>query len=97
MSVTLDRIDSAPIASSNFDHQFLQWIWVLVDSLNENIVAIEQAFNLLEASNFTQTQITDMQTAGQLTDGILIYDTTNNEYVGRQVGTLVKFTTTSYP
>jgi DNA mismatch repair ATPase MutS len=97
MSVTLDRIDSAPIASSNFDHQFLQWIWVLVDSLNENIVAIEQAFNLLEASNFTQTQITDMQTAGQLTDGILIYDTTNNEYVGRQAGTLVKFTTTSYP
>lgn len=97
MSVTLDRIDSAPIASSNFDHQFLQWIWVLVDSLNENIVAIEQAFNLLEASNFTQTQITDMQTAEQLTDGILIYDTTNNEYVGRQAGTLVKFTTTSYP
>lgn len=97
MAVILDRIDSAPIAASDFDHQFLQWIWVLVDSLNETIAAIQTAFNLLEASNYTQTEIENMQIAGKLTDGIILYDTTNNEYVGRQTGSLVKFTTTPYP
>jgi hypothetical protein len=97
MSITLDKIDSAPIASSNFDHQFLQWIWVLVDSLNENIAAIESGFSIFQATGYTQTEITDMQTAGQLEDGVFLYDTTNAEYVGRQSGTLTKFTTTTYP
>lgn len=97
MNVVLDRIDSAPIASSGLDHQFLQWLWVLVDSLNENIVAIEAAFNLLVASTYTQAEITSMQGAGDLSDGIILYDTTNNVYVGRQAGSLVKFTTTPYP
>lgn len=97
MAVRLDKIDSAPIASSDLDHQFLQWLWVLVDSLNETISTIQIALNLLNASSYTQTQITTMQSAGQLSDGILLYDTTNNEYVGRQAGVLVKFTTTPYP
>lgn len=97
MSIRLDRVDSAPIATSDFDHQFLQWIWVLVDSLNENMAAIEAAFSIFVATSYTQTQITDMQTAGQLDDGIILYDTTNNVYVGRQAGTLVKFTTGVYP
>lgn len=97
MSVVLDRIDSAPIASSDFDHQFLQWLWVLVDSLNENIVGIEAAFNLFVATSYTQAEITAMQTAGTLNNGVILYDTTNNVYVGRQNGALVKFTTTSYP
>lgn len=97
MKVTLDKIDSAPIANSDFDHQFLQWIWVLVDSLNENMSDIETAFNLLTAVGYTQTEITDMNTAGQLENGVILYDTTNDEYVGRQAGSLVKFTTTAYP
>lgn len=95
MRVFLDRIDS--IAATEFDVQFLQWAWVLVDSLNENIFDIERAFNLLTASSYTQTQITDMQTAGQLDDGIVLYDTTNNVYVGREAGALVKFSTAAYP
>lgn len=37
MAVLLDRIDSAPIINSDFDAQFLQWLWVLIDSLNENL------------------------------------------------------------
>lgn len=98
MSIFLDRIDSVPIASNTqFDPQFLQWLWVLVDALNENISDIQNAFNLLTAIGYSQTQITDMNTAGQLSDGILLYDTTNKEYVGRQAGALVKFTTTAYP
>ena|SRR5579872_4967147 len=97
-SIFLDRIDSVPIASNTeFEPQFLQWLWVLVDSLNENISDIQDAFNLLSAVSYTQTQIIDMNTAGTLTDGVILYDTTNNEYVGRQAGSLVKFTTTAYP
>ena len=98
MTVSLDKIDSAPIASNTeFDPQFLQWLWVLVDSLNENLVAIETAFNLLQASSYTQAEITSMQTAGQLSNGVILYDTTNDLYVGRRAGSLVKFTTTAYP
>jgi hypothetical protein len=98
MALFLDRIDSAPIASNKeFDPQFLQWLWVLVDTLNENMSDIQTSFNLLTAISYTQTQITDMNTAGQLSDGVFLYDTTNNVYVGRQSGSLVKFTTAAYP
>jgi len=99
MTLFLDKIDSAPISNRDFDPQFLQWIWVLVDSLNENLTDIENAFNLFSASSYTASQINTMQTAvpSQLSDGIILYDTTNNEYVGRISGTLVKFTTAAYP
>jgi hypothetical protein len=98
MPISLGRIDTSPIASNTFDaHFFLQWLWVLVDTLNENFNNIQNAFDLLTVVGYTQTQITDMNTAGQLGDGVVLYDTTNNVYVGRQNGSLVKFTTTSYP
>lgn len=98
MAIFLDRIDSVPIASNTqFDTQFLQWLWVLVDSLNENMTDIQAALTLFTATGYTQTQITDMNTAGQLANGVILYDTTNNVYVGRENGSLVKFTTTSYP
>lgn len=97
MALFLDRIDSAPIMNSDFDAQFLQWIWVLVDSLNENINDIQNAFNLLTAMNYTAAEIVAMNAAGDLGNGILLYDTTNNVYVGKQNGSLVKFTTTAYP
>lgn len=97
MALFLDRIDAAPIVNSDFDAQFLQWLWVLVDSLNENINDIQGAFNLLTAMSYTAVQIAAMNVAGQLGNGVLLYDTTNNVYVGKQNGALVKFTTTSYP
>ena len=98
MAISLDKIDASPIASNTFDpHFFLQWLWVLVDTLNEDFSALELAFSLFTTTGYTQTQITTMNTAGQLSDGVILYDTTNNEYVGRQGGTLVKFTTTAYP
>jgi hypothetical protein len=99
MTIFLDRIDSAPIINSDFDTQFLQWIWVLVDSLNETINDIENAFNLLTAQSYTAAEIVALQTAipSQLSNGVLLYDTTNNVYVGKQSGALVKFTTAAYP
>ena len=97
MALFLDRIDSAPIINSNFDTQFLQWLWVLVDSLNENLNDIQNAFNLLTAPNYTAAEIAAMNVAGDLGNGIFLYDTTNNVYVGRENGVLVKFTTAAYP
>ncbi len=97
MTLFLDRIDAAPIVNSNFDAQFLQWLWVLVDTLNENINDIQASFNLLHAMSYTAVEIAAMNVAGTLTNGVLLYDTTNNVYVGKQSGALVKFTTTAYP
>ncbi len=98
MTIFLDRIDAVQIANNEqFDYQFLQWLWVLVDALNENWRDIQTALNLLTAIGYTQTEITDMNTAGLLPNGILLYDTTNDVYVGRQAGALVKFTTAAYP
>src|ERR1700679_997838 len=97
MALFLDRIDSAPIVNQDFDPQFLQWIWVLIDTLNEIISDVQNALNFLGAPNLTAAQISSMFTAGNFTNGVLLYDTTNNVYVGMQSGALVKFTTTSYP
>lgn len=97
MTIFLDRIDSAPVINSDLDSQLLQWFWVLVDSLNENISDIQNAFNLLNAMSYTAAEIAAMNVAGNLSNGVLLYDTTNSVYVGKQGGALVKFTTSAYP
>ncbi len=96
--IFLNRIDSSPIASNTFDpHFFLQWLWVLVDSLNETLGDIESAFNIFTLVGYTQAQIIAMNTEGDLEDGVILYDTDNEVYVGREGGALVKFTTSAYP
>jgi len=97
MALFLDRIDSAPIADTEFDYQFRQWLWVLVDTLNEDIFDIQNAINFLTAPNLTAVEIANLDSSGDLGNGIFLYDTTNNVYVGKQSGSLVKFTTTAYP
>jgi len=97
MALFLDRIDAAPLAGNEFTFEFNQWVANTVDSLNEVINDIQNDINLFVANSYTATQITDLFTAGQLTNGIILYDTTNNVYVGMQSGTLIKFTTTPYP
>lgn len=97
MTLFLDRIDSVPIINIDVDPQFFQWLWVLVDTLNENLADIQTSFNLLTAQSYTSTEIATMETDGVLQDGVLLYDATLNVYVGRINGSLVKFTTTAYP
>ena len=155
MTLALDRVDSAPIIGGDFDPQFLQWLWVLIDTLNEIFNDLENAINLLTPLNvpiLTETVtltsgspsfnvangtlynvgnnvvgtgiplnavITSINlntitlsvnatasgahalifipVSGTIGNGILLYDTTNNVYVGMQNGALVKFTTTAYP
>lgn len=155
MTLFLDRIDAAPIINKNFDAQFLQWLAVLVDSLNENISDIQNAFNLLTVPNVEVLNETVTLTSGSpsfsvangslysidenvvgngipagstistidgnvitltndasingasllafipsdgvIGNGIMLYDTTTNQYLGIENGALVKFTTTAYP
>lgn len=97
MSIFLDRIDAAPLLDDDFSFAYKAWVANLVDSLNEVINDIQNALNLLQASPYTSTEINDMLIAGDLQDGIFLYDTTLNLYVGKESGALVQFTTTPYP
>jgi len=49
------------------------------------------------ATSTGASTLTFVPTDVTITNGILLYDTTNNVYVGMQAGALVKFTTTAYP
>ena len=97
-TIFLDRIDASPILSDVFEPPFATWLAVLVNVLNENLQDIQGYFNLLQAQSYTAAQIAALNAATPtLNNGILLYDTTNNVYVGKISGSLVKFTTTSYP
>lgn len=77
MALFLDRIDSAPIVSGDFDPQFLQWLWVLIDTLNETIGDIQNALNYLTAPNFAMLTETVTLTLGSpsftVVDGTLYH------------------------
>ncbi len=95
--IFIERIDSVPLAADDFSYEYRAWVSVLVDSLNTTFEEIESDFNLLTAQSYTATEITDLFTDSKITDGIILYDSTNNVYVGMQSGALVQFTTTPYP
>lgn len=97
MTLFLDRIDAAPLNSEKFSFEFNSWVSVLVDSLNENLADIQNTINLFGGQSYTAVEIAQMLADGLLVNGIFLYDTTNNVYVGMQSGALVKFTTTPYP
>lgn len=97
MAIFIDRIDAAPILSDVFEPPFATWLAVLVNVLNEDISDIQNAFNLLKAQGYTALEIASMFSAGDLVNGMILYDIDNDEYVGVQANALVKFTTTSYP
>lgn len=96
-NIFLDRIDAAPIQTSDFPFEFNQWLANTVDTLNEVISDLQNSLTLFYAPIYTATQINNFFINGYLGNGILLYDNTNNVYVGMESGSLVKFTTTSYP
>lgn len=95
MSIFLDRIDAAPLSNNEFSYEFNQWVSVLIDSLNETIRIVQGSVNLTTINSYTAADIATL--APTLVDGVIMYDTTNNEYVGQISGTLVKFVTAPYP
>ena len=97
MTYFLLRADGCPLQEDKLSFELTSWLSVLGDTINSTFDIIEANMNLLVLQPMTQTQITDAFTDGLLIDGTVIYDSTNNVYVGQQSGALVKFTTTSYP
>lgn len=41
MAINLDKVDAVPVLNSKFEYTFDQWLAVLVDTLNEVIIDIE--------------------------------------------------------
>ncbi len=97
MALLFDKVDAAPVFGQDFNFAFLQWLAVLVNTLNEVISDIQNAFNLLQAQGYTSAQITDLFNGGLLLNGMILYDTDLNVYVGVQNDALVQFTTSAYP
>ena len=95
--IALLRIDGCPLQEDDLTFELKSWLSVTGDTINSSFDALEMALNLLYAQGLTAAQITAMFTDGNLTNGVLMYDTTNNEYVGVQSGALVKFTTAAWP
>lgn len=91
------RADGCPLQGDKLSFELTSWLSVLGDTINSTFDIIESNMNLLVLPPMTQTQITTSFTDGNLMNGTIIYDSTNNVYVGQQNGALVKFTTTSYP
>lgn len=95
MSIFVERINSAPLEDTDFPMDFEQWIANLIDSLNEAINVLEDSINFFTAQSFTTAEITAI--GANLSDGIIIYNSDTDEYVGKSAGSLVKFTVTPYP
>ena len=92
MPFTLDKVDAAPV-KNDLPYEFNQWLSVTVDILNEDINTIQDALTIFNAPSYTSLEIADLT----LTNGVILYDSTLDVYVGKQAGALVKFTTTPYP
>lgn len=93
------RIDGCPLQDDKLSFPLKSWLAVTGDTINSSFDGIESALNLLTAQSMTQVQIVALaaKSPAVIGNGILLYDTTNNVYVGMQNGALVKFTTTAYP
>lgn len=83
-------IDAVPVNSDEFSFEFINWLSVTVDILNENLL------------NPTLPQLTTAQIvaiASEAPDGSLWYSTDHVPpvYVGKINGALVQFTTTPFP
>jgi len=86
MAVFLQKVDSPPLSDDDFSFDFMSWISILVDTLNESIDEIQSQLNGLGSATFitrkTSAQITNLisMTANPvLPVGSLWFDTTINK------------------
>ena len=93
------RIDGCPLQQDDLTFELKSWLAVTGDTINSSFDSIESALNLLTAQSMTKTEIIALAAASPavIGNGILLYDTTTNVYVGMQSGALVQFTTSPYP
>jgi hypothetical protein len=91
----LTRTDGCPLQEDKLTFELKSWLSVTGETINSSFSDIEKALNVLTAQSYTAEEITGLTPS--ITNGVLLYDTTNNVYVGMQSGSLVKFTTSAYP
>lgn len=96
MSVFLDRVNNASVQSESFGREFESWLATLVDTLNSTIATIETNINLNLAQSMTAAEIAALDLS-TLPDGFILYDSTNDVYVGKAAGALVQFDVSVYP
>ena len=101
MSIFLDRIDSAPVFAGELPDDFVFWISVFIDSINQTIESIENIFNgdndgLILPQKLTADIITLATTAP---DGTMWYniDHVPPVIVAKINGALVQLLTAPYP
>lgn len=101
MSIFLDRIDSAPVFAGELPDDFVFWLSVFIDSINQTIESIENQFNgiddgLILPQKLTADIITLALTAP---DGTMWYatDGTPPNVVVKINGALRQLTTTAFP
>jgi hypothetical protein len=91
MPVFLDRIDSAPINNDEFSFDFNSWLSVMIDTLNEDILLIQNSLNGfndgLIAPSFTTAQIAIL--ALTAVNGTMWYNTDTNHLVAKINGVVV--------
>lgn len=98
MPVFLDKIDTAPLQSTDFNFEFYSWISALVDTLNETFTELEGLFNNgIIFPSYTTAQITAL--AATAVDGTAWYciDGTPPNVVLKINGSLVQLSTTPFP
>jgi hypothetical protein len=94
MTVFLDRVDAAPLSNTDFTFEFMQWISVLVDQMNEVLGTVQDNLNFNTAQSYTTAEIAALT---DIPDGAILYNSTTNVYVGKENGVLRTFTTGAYP
>lgn len=95
MTVFLEKVNAVPVLGLDTTPEFIQWLTILVDTMNEVLADIEELFNVFPAPQYTDVEITALN--ADWPNGVIVYDTVNNVYVGKQAGSLVQFDTSSYP
>jgi hypothetical protein len=81
MTVNLDKIDAVPFFGSNLPSDFVSWVSILVDTLNEIIINIENELNRydngLYSGQFTTAQIASLSPTAD--NGTFWYDSDTNQ------------------
>lgn len=101
MAVFLDRIDSAPVFANELPEDFVFWVTVFIDSINQTIEKLEAILNGdndgLIAPQKTSAEIATL--AVDAPDGTIWYatDGTPPNLVIKINGALRQVTTTAFP
>ena len=101
MTVSLERIDSAPHIEAEDLSYFIMWLSVFIDTLNEDLNRIEESLNRYDlgliAPSFTTAEITTLSV--DAADGSIWYasDAAPPNVVLKINGSLVQLTTAPFP